>query len=68
MCMTWTDPPQDYPNTFVSRYALDKLLCAHTYLMETGRIWYNPATREADAFICIAMSNIRKEWRDLMTR
>lgn len=67
MCMNWTEPPQDYPGSFVARYALDKLLCAHTYLMKNGRVWYNKDLAEADKLICVAMSNIRKEWRDLMT-
>ncbi len=62
MCMNWNEPPKDFPNSFVARYAIDKLKCAHMYLMKTGNVWYNKDTKEADSLICIAMSNVRKEW------
>lgn len=65
MCMRWTEPPKEFPNSFVTRYALDKLLCAHTYLMTTGRVWYDKDMKDADALLCIAMSNTRKEWREI---
>lgn len=69
--MYWTHPPDKLPDTYTLRYALDKLQCAHRYLMASGRIWYDlpgqPDTqgliggglKEADKLICVAASDIR---------